>query len=128
LFIADSLDDEEQQREELQRLVEDASGALFTDEESMTTDEELEAQRSMAIAIESRSRGKGKGKGKGKETKKQSRPHDNFIEIDRVDIVKTCRCMCPLQHALLKQEYTNALLNEKKMKLEILKLEKDLNS
>lgn len=86
------------------------------------TDPDLAEARQIAIDIESECFGKGKGNGKGK-GKRKSKKTEKTLEI-----VKTCRCICPMQHFLLEQEYKNSILIEKKIKLEILKLEKELSA
>ncbi|XP_064648579.1 nuclear apoptosis-inducing factor 1-like [Lineus longissimus] len=121
----------EEQRE-LMRLVEEASGRWESEQEPsqpVSTDSEFNATKEMAIATEQRGeKGKSKGKGKGKKTSSASTqlPATDG-QLSTIDCVKTRRCICPVQHALLLKELSNAALNEKKMKLEILKLEKDLN-
>ena len=104
----------------MQRLTTEACGAPFPpdDDESQTSgaSEEVYSNREMARDIESgRTFGRSHGGGHKRRTRK--------TKVDAA-VVKTCRCICPLQHELLKKEIANATLLHKKLKLEVAQLEK----
>jgi hypothetical protein len=143
--ITDSIydGDEDCMARDLKRLIDVASMRTGTSElddsmsEIMSAESEADEyhhdkRRKMAVAIESGRVGKGKGKDKGK-GKWKGKASENGKGKDtepanELDIVKTCKCICPIQHALMGVEYENAMLNKKRIKLEILKLERDLNT
>jgi hypothetical protein len=114
-------------------LTEEASATISDDESITSSGSPVYSARDMARDIERGSigrkkKGKETFKGNGKTTKKPTSTTSTSSESsDKLDVVKTCRCICPLQHKLFLKELENAELHGKKMRLEIKKLERELN-